>query len=75
MICIEVDIHAGLTELGRDCRNLELHEGATVIDLLCELKIKPSHLGLLVVNQVKGDTSQVLQDGDKVTLIPFLDAG
>jgi sulfur carrier protein len=55
--------------------NVELSRGATVDDLLGQLQIDLSDVGIIVINGTPGTTGTLLQPGDRVTLIPIIGGG
>lgn len=59
----------------QDSLTLELPEGATVADLLRELRA-PERLDVLIaINDEQVDEATPLQDGDEVELIPAIAGG
>ena len=55
--------------------SVDLPRGATVADLLMQLQINLSDVGILVINGIPGTTGTLLQSGDRVTLIPIIGGG
>ena len=61
---------------GRFKKNwVELATDSTVADLALQLKIKPTDVGMLVINGKIGTAKTQLQSGDRVTLIPIIGGG
>jgi sulfur carrier protein ThiS len=61
---------------GRFKQNVvELPRGATVADLLMQLQIDLSDVGIIVINGTPGTTGTLLQSEDRVTLIPIIGGG
>jgi molybdopterin converting factor small subunit len=54
---------------------VELPEGATVIDLADRLQIALQDIGIVMVNARSGTFQQTLQPGDRITLIPPIGGG
>ena len=54
---------------------VELPEGATVIDLANQLQIALQDIGIVMVNARSGTFQQGLQPGDRITLIPPIGGG
>jgi sulfur-carrier protein len=54
---------------------VELPEGATVIDLADQLQIALQDIGIVMVNARSGTFQQKLQAGDRITLIPPIGGG
>ena len=54
---------------------VELPREATVADLLIQLEINLSDVGIIVINGKPGTTKTLLQPGDRVTLIPIIGGG
>ena len=54
---------------------VELHEGASVTDLLEELKIPLQDVGIVMVNARSGTFQQRLKAGDRITFIPPVGGG
>ncbi len=56
--------------------DLELQPGATLADLLAQLKIRPrAGSVLMTVNDSLTNADHVLQDGDQVRLVPSMSGG
>ena len=55
--------------------SIELPRGATVADLLMQLQINRSDVGIIVINGIPGTSGTLLQSGDRVTLIPLIGGG
>jgi molybdopterin converting factor small subunit len=60
---------------GSDCVVLHLPPGITVRSTLGELNLKRDVVLTVVVNDVVAGIDTVLQDGDKVRLIPYTGGG
>ena len=56
-------------------KNVELSRGDSVADLLSQLQIDLSDVGIIVINGTPGTTGTLLQSGDRVTLIPIIGGG
>jgi sulfur carrier protein ThiS len=52
-----------------------LPKGATMLDLLKQLKIDPADVGIIVINGTSGTTNAPLQNSDRVTLVPIIGGG
>lgn len=49
--------------------------GATVMDIVKQLKLPDHILGIVLVNDVHGTINDQLRDGDTLALLPILDGG
>lgn len=58
-----------------DESDVELEEGASTADLLSELKLDVSQVGVLMVNGRPGLMNQALAAGDRITIIPNIGGG
>ena len=54
---------------------VELPAGATAADLLAQLEINLSEMGILIINGESGTVKDRLAKGDRVTLIPIIGGG
>lgn len=54
---------------------VELPENATVTDLLEKLDLPLQDIGIVMVNAHSGTFQQMLQPGDRITLIPPIGGG
>ncbi|MEW6664615.1 MAG: MoaD/ThiS family protein [Thermodesulfobacteriota bacterium] len=54
---------------------VELHEDASVADLLAKLRIPLQDVGIVMVNARSGTFRQRLKEGDRITLIPPVGGG
>ncbi len=50
-------------------------ETATVRDIVCELGIPLSLLGIVLINGSHAAIDDQFRDGDTITLLPFIDGG
>jgi len=72
---VTVELFSYFRKSGSEGGTLELAAGATVADLLTQLDIKPSEVGVIVINGESGTVKRRLQTGDRVTLIPIIGGG
>ncbi|MGQ9531704.1 MAG: sulfur carrier protein ThiS [Desulfotomaculales bacterium] len=63
---------AGVSGPGRP---VEVGAGATVRDLLASLAIRPSEVGLVVVNGRAADPDRRLREGDRILVWPLVVGG
>ncbi len=49
--------------------------GTCVQDLIAELQIPPALLGAVLVNDLHAGVEYLLNDGDVITFLPFMDGG
>ena len=54
---------------------MELAGGATVRDLITELDINVEEVGVVIINGEIGTYKRELNNGDKITLLPFISGG
>jgi molybdopterin converting factor small subunit len=54
----------------RDRKGYDLHDGATVLSLIEQLKMAPNMIKLIFVNGEQQPPGYVLKDGDQVGLAP-----
>jgi sulfur carrier protein ThiS len=50
-------------------------ERITVTDLLTSIKVPQGEIGFIIVNGIRRNKDYILQDGDKVTILPALIGG
>lgn len=56
-------------------QRVELPPGSRIHDLLARLGLPEAEVGFLLVNRGDGSFDRVLQDGDRVTIIPPIGGG
>jgi molybdopterin converting factor small subunit len=61
--------------LGRDMIVLHLETGQTVRDVLAELEIRRDLVATVVINDATAAVNTVLQEGDRVKLLPYTGGG
>lgn len=54
---------------------VKLLPGATAADLLTQLEINLSEMGIMIINGESGTAKDRLAEGDRVTLIPIIGGG
>ncbi len=75
---VTVDLQAYLAQYspnGQSVFEYTLPEGATVQTLISQLEVPEELAGVIIVNDVNGDFTDALHDGDRVILIPPLAGG
>ncbi len=76
---VRVKLHAALRKHLKadqwDGFDLELHEGATVGDVIAQIGIPPKHAGMLVSGDEYLEATSVLQDGQELNVFPPMAGG
>ncbi len=72
---IWISLYASLKEQRFENKIMEIKDGATVRDILPVLHLEIEDVAVVVVNGKSGTYKQLLQEGDRVTLIPPLAGG
>ncbi len=75
---VTVDLQTYLEQYspgGQSVFEYTLPEGATVQTLISRLELPEELAGVIIVNDVNGDFTDALHDGDRVILIPPLAGG
>lgn len=75
---VRVELQAYLEQYSPDGETVfdcELPEGSSVKDLVRKLGVPEELASVVIVSDANVDLSHVLQDGDRVTLIPPLAGG
>ena len=75
---VTVDLQTYLEQYSPDGQSVfecTLPEGATVQTLLRQLEVPEELAGVIIVNDVNGDFTDTLHDGDRVILIPPMAGG
>ncbi len=75
---VTVDLQTYLEQYspgGQSVFECTLPEGATVQTLISQLEVPEELAGVVIVNDVNGDFTDALHDGDRVILIPPLAGG
>lgn len=74
-LTVDVSLYSYLRNDRFSRSDVRLRDGATVTDLLHELKLTTEDVGTVMVNAKSGTFKQILADGDRITLIPPIDGG
>ena len=49
--------------------------GTNVQDVISELQLPTQHFGIVLINDLHAETTTVLQEGDRLVLLPIVDGG
>jgi sulfur carrier protein ThiS len=76
---VTVNLHGPLRRFapagGSDCARLDLHEDATVADVMKRLGILPDHAGMIISGDDQLEPTSILHDGQQLDLFPALAGG
>lgn len=66
----------GIFQIGRFKEAVhEYPSGTRACDIVAELRIPAPLLGVVLINDVHAGVEDVLNDGDRLCLLPFIDGG
>jgi len=76
---VTVKLHGALRKFmptgASDGAMLDLHEGASVADVIARLGIPPGHAGMIISGDDQIESTSLLHDGQEVSLFPPLAGG
>lgn len=70
----QIIVHQEKCTACRECE-LDLHEGASVAEVIARLGIPPDHAGMIISGDDQIEPTSLLYDGQEVNLFPPLAGG